>query len=191
MGIKWVGFLKSNLKSSFCRLNYEDSTICGACLFIFGFQSSLDGFDIFGICLEEMNEFWNSYEDAVIQRELIRTNSRLKLDKIISNDEIFLLRYWDPVVIPKSSIDWSENPFDDWTWQFYYHRLTDGELSVSSYEFTGDTSYQSQMVHRSWIEHNQSQESRLVKERGMTTVPNRILTFIQFWESYRGSSNCQ
>ena len=164
-----------------------------ACLFMFaGFQSSLDGFDPYlEYDLEEMNEFWNSYEDHSYAKRTYPNQQSVEIaDKIISNDEIFLLRYWDPVVIPKSSIDWSEDPFDDWTWQFYYHSLRMVSYLVSSYEFTGDTSYlqEAKWYIESWIEHNPSPRKQ-ASERAWDdhSTANRILTFIQFWESYRGS----
>ncbi|MGB2479602.1 MAG: hypothetical protein ACPID5_07830, partial [Candidatus Poseidoniaceae archaeon] len=94
-----------------------------ACLFIFGgFHTFLDGFGPYlEYDLEEMNEFWESYENHSYSKRTYPNQQSVEIaNNIIANDEIFLLRYWEPVVIPKSSIDWSEDPFDDWTWQYYY-----------------------------------------------------------------------
>ena len=63
-----------------------------ACLFMFaGFQSSLDGFDPYlEYDLEEMNEFWNSYEDHSYPKRTYPNQQSVEIaDKIISNDEIF------------------------------------------------------------------------------------------------------
>ena len=166
-----------------------------ACLFMFaGFQSSLDGFDPYlEYDLEEMNEFWNSYEDHSYPKRTYPNQQSVEIaDKIISNDEMpFLLNHHDPVVIPKSSIDWSENPFDFWTWQFYYHLKMVSYL-VSSYEFTGDTSYlQEAKWYIAGLNIIQVQESRLVKERGMTTVLQMNPKFHSILGKLSRFSNCR
>lgn len=165
-----------------------------ACLFIFGgFHTFLDGFDPYlEYDLEEMNEFWESYENHSYSKRTYPNQQSVEIaNNIIANDEIFLLRYWEPVVIPKSSIDWSEDPFDDWTWQYYYHSLRMVSYLVSSYEFTEDISYlqEAKWYIESWIEHNPSPRKQ-ASERAWDdhSTANRILTFIQFWDSYRDSS---
>ena len=165
-----------------------------ACLFIFtSFYTFLDGYDPYlEYDLDEMNEFWDSYENHSYPKRTYPNQQSVEIaDKIIANDEIYLLRYWDPVVIPKSSIDWSEDPFGDWTWQFYYHSLRMVSYLVSSYEFTGEISYlqEAKWYIESWIEHNPSPRKQ-ASERAWDdhSTANRILTFIQFWDSYRDSS---
>ncbi len=165
-----------------------------ACLFIFGgFHTFLDGFGPYlEYDLEEMNEFWESYENHSYSKRTYPNQQSVEIaNNIIANDEIFLLRYWEPVVIPKSSIDWSEDPFDDWTWQYYYHSLRMVSYLVSSYEFTEDISYlqEAKWYIESWIEHNPSPRKQ-ASERAWDdhSTANRILTFIQFWDSYRDSS---
>ncbi len=164
-----------------------------ACLFIFGgFHTFLDGFGPYlEYDLEEMNEFWESYENHSYSKRTYPNQQSVEIaNNIIANDEIFLLRYWEPVVIPKSSIDWSEDPFDDWTWQYYYHSLRMVSYLVSSYEFTEDISYlqEAKWYIESWIENNTSPRKQ-ASERSWDdhSTANRILTFIQFWDSYRDS----
>ena len=165
-----------------------------ACVIIFaGFQTLLSGLDPYvEYDLEEMNEFWDSSENHTYATRTNPSQQSVDIaDRIISHDEIFLLRYWDPVVIPKSSLDWGEDPFDDWTWQFYYHSLRMVSYLVSSYEFTGEITYlkEAKWYIESWIEHNPGPRKQ-ASERAWDdhSTANRILTFIQFWDSYRDST---
>ena len=165
-----------------------------ACLFILaGFHTIIDGNDPYvEYDLEEMNEFWDLHENHSYPKRTYPNQQSVEIaDRIIAHDEIYLLRYWDPIVISKSSIDWSEDPFGDWTWQFYYHSLRMVSYLVSSYEFTGEISYlqEAKWYIESWIEHNPSPRKQ-ASERAWDdhSTANRILTFIQFWDSYRDSS---
>lgn len=165
-----------------------------ACIVIFaGFHTFLSGLDVYvEYDLDEMNDFWDSSENHTYATRTNPSQQSVDIaDRIISHDEIFLLRYWEPVVITKSSMDWSEDPFDDWTWQFYYHSLRMVSYLVSSYEFTGDESYlqEAKWYIESWIEHNPGPKKQ-ASERAWDdhSTANRILTFIQFWDSYRKSS---
>ncbi len=158
-----------------------------------GFQTLLDGADSYkDYDLEVMNEFWDSQENHLYSTRTYSSQQAVEIaDKIILYDEIFLLRYWDPAVISKSSMDWSEDPFDDWTWQFYYHSLRMVSYLVSSYEYTGEVQYleEAKWYIESWIEHNPSPRKQ-ASERAWDdhSTANRISTFIQFWDSYRDSS---
>tara|TARA_A200000159_G_scaffold69440_2_gene64447 strand:- start:411 stop:2255 length:1845 start_codon:yes stop_codon:yes gene_type:complete len=164
-----------------------------ACVVIFaGLQSFLNGTDQYvEYDIDEMNEFWDSTDNHSYSTRSSSSQQSVDIaDRIISHDEIYLLRYWDPVVISKSTLDWSEDPFDDWTWQFYYHSLRMVSYLVSAYESTENISYlqEAKWYIGSWIEHNPGPEKQ-ASERAWDdhSTANRILTFIQFWDSYRDS----
>ena len=165
-----------------------------ACVVIFaGLQSFLTGTGQYvEYDLDEMNEFWDSTDNHSYSTRTSSSQQSVDIaDRIISHDEIYLLRYWEPVAISKSSLDWSEDPFDDWTWQFYYHSLRMVSYLVSAYEHTGDLSYlqEAKWYIGSWIDHNPGPKKQ-ASERAWDdhSTANRILTFIQFWDSYHDSS---
>ena len=164
-----------------------------ACVVIFaGLQSFLNGTDPYvEYDIDEMNEFWDSTDYHSYSTRTSSSQQSVDIaDRIISHDEIYLLRYWEPAVISKSTLDWSEDPFDDWTWQFYYHSLRMVSYLVSAYERTENISYlqEAKWYIGSWIEHNPGPEKQ-ASERAWDdhSTANRILTFIQFWDSYRDS----
>ncbi|MCH1527269.1 MAG: hypothetical protein L7S49_03550, partial [Candidatus Poseidoniaceae archaeon] len=130
-----------------------------ACLVIFaGFQTLLGNTSQYrDYDVEHMNEFWDSEESHQFSTRSFPSQQSVEIaDRIILNDEIYLLRYWEPAVISKDSMDWTEDPFDDWTWQFYYHSLRMVSYLVSAYEYTGEIEYlkEAKWYIGSWIEHN-------------------------------------
>jgi hypothetical protein len=163
------------------------------CLVIFtGFQTLLGDTNQYkDYDVNHMNEFWDSQENHQFSTRSFPSQQSVEIsDRIISDDEIFLLRYWEPAVIPKDSIDWTEDPFDDWTWQFYYHSLRMVSYLVSAYEYTGELEYltEAKWYVESWIEHNPDPRQQ-ASERAWDdhSTANRISTFLQFWNSYRDS----
>ena len=165
-----------------------------ACLVIFaGFQTLLGNTSQYrDYDVEHMNEFWDSEESHQFSTRSFPSQQSVEIaDRIILNDEIYLLRYWEPAVISKDSMDWTEDPFDDWTWQFYYHSLRMVSYLVSAYEYTGEIEYlkEAKWYIGSWIEHNPDPRSQ-ASERAWDdhSTANRISTFLQFWNSYRESS---
>ena len=84
-----------------------------ACVVIFaGLQSFLNGTDPYvEYDIDEMNEFWDSTDEHSYSTRTSSSQQSVDIaNRIISHDEIYLLRYWDPVVISKSTLDWSEDP---------------------------------------------------------------------------------
>ena len=65
--------------------------------------------------IDEANQVWDHFESHVyVKRTNPTTNSIDIANDIVNNDEIFLMRYWDNFQFG-GDLDWSENPFDDWT----------------------------------------------------------------------------
>ncbi len=169
------------------------TTFAVVSLFMFtAFQTIIGGINPYkDYDVEYMNEFWDSSDSHLYTKRTTASMQSVEIaDMIISNDEIYLLRYWEPVKIEKSSMDWTENPYDDWTWQFYYHSLRMVSYLVSSYEFTGEMKYleEAKWYIESWIEYNPSYRKQ-ASERAWDdhSTANRISTFIQFWDSYHNS----
>ena len=169
------------------------TTFAVVSLFIFTiFQTIIGGINPYkDYDVEYMNEFWDSHDSHLYAKRTKPSMQSVEIaDLIINNEEIYLLRYWEPVQIEKSSMDWTEDPYDDWTWQFYYHSLRMVSYLVSSYEFTGEIKYlqEAKWYIESWIEYNPSYRKQ-ASERAWDdhSTANRISTFIQFWDSYRDS----
>ena len=157
-----------------------------------GFQTLLEGLEPYtDYDIEHMNEFWSSEENHVYCKRTNPSSQSVEIaENIVSNDDIFLLRYWDSVKISKSSMDWSEDPFDDTTWQFYYHSLRMVSYLVSSYESTGEIKFleEAKWYIESWIEHNPGPKKQASEKAWKDhSTANRICTFLQFWDSYRDS----
>ena len=156
------------------------------------FGTFLHGMDPFvKYDIDEMNDVWDDYESHRYSTRTSPSQHSVEIaDRIITHDEIYLLRYWEPTVIPKSQIDWSEDPFEDWTWQFYYHSLRMVSYLVSAHQYTNDLQYliEAKWYISSWIEHNPDPRMQ-ASERAWDdhSTANRILTFLQFWDSYRNS----
>lgn len=141
--------------------------------------------------MDDANQLWDQYDEHHYTKRTPPNNASIEIaDKLIHNNEIFLLRYWDSFVYDEDELDWSEDPFDDWTWQFYFHSLRMVSYLINAYELKGDSLYleKAKWFIESWIEHNPS-PSNQSSERAWDdhSTANRITTFIYFWDYYRNS----
>ena len=140
--------------------------------------------------IDEANQVWDQFESHVyVKRTTPTTNSIDIANDIVNNDEIFLMRYWDNFQFD-GDLDWSENPFDDWTWQFYFHSLRMVSHLLNAYEISGNITYlqESKWFIESWIKHNPSpDEQASPRAWDDHSTANRISTFIYFWDNYRNS----
>ena len=141
--------------------------------------------------LEDANQIWNQYEEHYYTKRTPALNNSIGIaDKLINNNEIFLLKYWEPFVYDEDEFDWSVNPYDDWTWQFYFHSLRMVSYLLNAYELKGDIVYleKAKWFIQSWDEHNpcRFQQSSIFAWDDHSTA-NRITTLIYFWDYYRTS----
>ena len=141
--------------------------------------------------LEDSNQIWNQYEEHYYSKRTPAYNSSIEIaDNLINKNEIFLLRYWEPFVFNEDELDWSENPYDDWTWQFYFHSLRMVSYLINAYELKGDIVYleKAKWFIQSWDEHNpcRYQQASIFGWDDHSTA-NRITTLIYFWDNYRTS----
>ena len=141
--------------------------------------------------LDDVNIFWDQYETHYYVKRTTPTGDSIEIaDKLINDNEIFLLRYWEPFVYYENELDWSEDPYDDSTWQFYFHSLRMVSHLVNAYELDGNISYleKAKWFIESWVEHNPNpQEQASSRAWGDHSTANRISTFIYFWDYYRNS----
>jgi hypothetical protein len=141
--------------------------------------------------IDDANQFWNQYDEHYYVKRTQPNNNSIEIaDKLINNNEIFLHRYWEPFVFDEDELDWSENPYDDHTWQFYYHSLRMVSFLINAYELRGDIAYleKAQWFIDSWMEHNPNRWHQAShKAWADHSTANRITTFIYFWDHYRNS----
>lgn len=141
--------------------------------------------------LDDINQIWDQYDEHHYATRTTQNNNSIEFaDNLINNNEIFLLYYWDPFVYDEDKLDWTEDPFDDWTWQFYFHSLRMVSYLVDAYELSGDIAYleKGQWFIESWIEHNPcSRQQASTRAWDDHSTANRITTFIYFWDNYRNS----
>ncbi|MEE2747705.1 MAG: heparinase II/III family protein, partial [Candidatus Thermoplasmatota archaeon] len=142
--------------------------------------------------IDEANQIWNEYDDHIyVKRTKTNSQSIEIADNLVNDNEIYLLRYWEPFVFDEDELDWSENPYDDDTWVFYFQSLRMVSYLMNAYESTGNSSYieKAQWFIESWMEHNPDPYEQ-ASERAWSdhSTANRISTLIYFWDYYRNSS---
>lgn len=139
--------------------------------------------------IDDANQIWDQYEGHYYSKRTPAYNSSIEIaDNLINKNEIFLLRYWEPFVYDENDFDWSVNPYDDWTWQFYFHSLRMVSYLINAYELKGDIVYleKAKWFIQSWDEHNpcRFQQTSIFAWDDHSTA-NRITTLIYFWDNYR------
>jgi hypothetical protein len=140
--------------------------------------------------LDEANEIWNEYESHTYVKRTTPTTKSIDIaNDIVNNDEIFIMRYWETFHFD-GDLDWSEDPFDDWTWQFYFHSLRMVSHLLNAYEISGNMTYleESKWFIESWMSHNPNPDDQASPRAWDDhSTANRISTFIYFWDNYRNS----
>ena len=140
--------------------------------------------------IDEANQVWDRFESHVyVKRTTPTTNSIVIADNIVNNNQMFIMRFWDNFQFD-DDLDWSENPFDDWTWQFYFHSLRMVSHLLNAYEISGNITYlqESKWFIESWMKHNPNpDEQASPRAWDDHSTANRISTFIYFWDNYRNS----
>jgi len=146
------------------------------------------------IYFDEVNQIWDAYDYHPYTKR--STSNATGYDSIaisnnlISNNEIFLLNYWEPYIFKEGELKWSENPYEDNTWKFYFHSLRMVSYLMNAYETTGNITYldKAEWFIDSWIEHNPTPEEQASTSAWSDhSTANRISTFIYFWDYYRDS----
>ena len=141
--------------------------------------------------IDEANQIWNQYNDHnYVKRTEPNTQSVEIAGKLVDNDEIYLFKYWGPFVYDEDELDWSEDPYDDDTWVFYFHSLRMVSFLMNAYELTSNTTYleKAQWFIESWMEHNPCHRQQAsTRAWGDHSTANRISTLIYFWDHYRSS----
>jgi hypothetical protein len=142
--------------------------------------------------MDEANQIWDQYEDHYYEKRTRPSSQSIGIaDRLVNNNEIYLLRYWEPFVYDEDELDWSEDPYDDETWQFYFHSLRMVSYLMNAYESTSNITYleKAQWFIGNWMEHNPDPFNHAGTRFawGDHSTANRILTLIYFWDYYRNS----
>ena len=140
--------------------------------------------------LDEANDVWNSKESHVfVKRTTPTSNSVVWATDLVENNSMFIMRFWEPFVFD-GDLDWDEDPFDDWTWQFYFHSLRMVSHLLNAYEISSNITFleKAQWFIESWMDNNPNPNDQ-ASERAWDdhSTANRISTFIYFWNYYRNS----
>ena len=140
--------------------------------------------------IDEANEVWDSKDSHVfVKRTTPGSNSVRWATDLVENNSMFIMRFWEPFVFD-GDLEWDEDPFDDWTWQFYFHSLRMVSHLLNAYEISSNLTFleKAQWFIESWMEHNPNPNSQ-ASERAWDdhSTANRISTFMYFWNYYRNS----
>ncbi len=140
--------------------------------------------------LDDANAVWDAYDSHVyVKRTTPDGNSIQRGIDLIENNSIFIMRFWEPFVYD-GEIKWDEDPFDDWTWQFYFHSLRMVSHLINAYELSNNITFlaKAQWFIESWMDANPHPNNQM-SERAWDdhSTANRISTMIYFWDHYRDS----
>ena len=140
--------------------------------------------------VNEANEVWDNYESHVYVKRTTPNSKSIELaENLVEKNEIYLMRYWE-VFTFDGELAWDEDPFNDWTWQFYFHSLRMVSHLLNAYEMSSNISYleKAQWFIESWMEHNPNPRNQ-ASDRAWDdhSTANRISTMIYFWDNYRNS----
>ena len=93
--------------------------------------------------INEANEVWESKDSHVfVKRTTPGSNSVRWATDLVENNSMFIMRFWEPFVFD-GDLEWDEDPFDDWTWQFYFHSLRMVSHLMNAYEISSCLLYTS------------------------------------------------
>ncbi|MGL4818988.1 MAG: heparinase II/III family protein [Bacilli bacterium] len=101
--------------------------------------------------------------------------------KIYVRKEFAPVEYTDP-------IDWTMNPYNNNSWQAYFHSLNMVSFLAASYEKTGNRALldKARYFVESWVNNNMPEENgKTMYAWYPGTVSNRVIALIHFWTEYR------
>lgn len=107
---------------------------------------------------------------------------------LIDNNSILLLNYWDTYVYPGEEINWSADPFDDITWDFYFHSLWMVNYLLDAYSLTLDDKYlvESKDIILSWNQANPDKQNQSsISAWKDHSTSNRLTMYVHFWDYLR------
>jgi len=137
-------------------------------------------------------QHWNEFDEhTYTKRTSVSLSSFEHGANLLENETMFLMRYWGPIQVNISTMDWSEDPFNDRTWRFYFHSLRMVSFLLNAYEWTGNSDFlnRSQQFIESWYEHNPSPKLEANEIAWDDhSAANRLTTLIYFWDLYRTSN---
>ena len=110
---------------------------------------------------------------------------------LIDNNSILLLNYWDIYVYPGEKINWSADPFDDITWDFYFHSLWMVNYLLDAYSLTLDDKYlvEARDIILSWNQANPDKQNQSsISAWKDHSTSNRLTMYVHFWDYYKGSN---
>ena len=110
---------------------------------------------------------------------------------LIDNNSILLLNYWDIYVYSGEEINWSADPFDDITWDFYFHSLWMVNYLLDAYSITLDDKYlvEAKEIILSWNEANPNKQNQSsISAWKDHSTSNRLTMYVHFWDHYQSSN---
>lgn len=110
---------------------------------------------------------------------------------LVENNSILLLNYWDIYVYPNEEIDWSADPFNDITWDFYFHSLWMVNYLLDAYSLTLDDKYliESRDIILSWNQANPDKQNQSsISAWKDHSTSNRLTMYVHFWDYYKNSN---
>ncbi|MGL4522693.1 MAG: heparinase II/III family protein [Bacilli bacterium] len=108
------------------------------------------------------------------------------ISKTIMSGNIYVRPDW-PAIAYADPIDWSMNPYNNNSWQLYFHSLNMVSYLTAAYEKTGDIQYleRAKFFVESWAAANIPESSApSMYSWYRAAVSNRVVSLIHFWSQY-------
>ncbi|MGJ9383979.1 heparinase II/III family protein [Salipaludibacillus sp. CF4.18] len=95
---------------------------------------------------------------------------------LILDNQIYVLSIWEPYKY--KTLDWNMNPYQDNSWQLYFHSLRMLDYLLNAYEVNGETKYLDKAIELAidWIDNNTQDDPSTRWAWADHAVSSRILT---------------
>lgn len=133
----------------------------------------------------------NSEQEIYYKHTKPNSNTLKIANDLIDNKSILLLNYWNVYVYSGDEINWSVDPFNDITWDYYFHSLWMINYLLDAYSLTLNDKYllESKKIILSWNEANPNKESQSsISAWKDHSTANRLTMYVHFWDLYNNSN---
>jgi len=138
------------------------------------------------------HSIWDDYDSHMYYRHTNPNSATIEIaDKLIDENEILLLNYWEPYVYLNNTINWSANPYQDITWDYYFHSLWMINYLIDAYTLSNQEKYliEAMEIIISWNDANPNQENQSSPSAWKDhSTANRLTMYVHFWDNYRESN---
>ncbi|MDC3423508.1 heparinase II/III family protein [Aquibacillus sp. 3ASR75-11] len=151
-----------------------------------------------GVSMEDVKEGLNKdqvnlllgkkYQDYMKPTNLTGQKA-IEVGDLILDNNIYVMSLWEPVKY--DTLDWKMDPYQDDSWQLYFHSLRTVSYLLNAYEESGENKYlnKAKELTRDWIINNPNNDSSSNWAWADHPVSNRLLVMTYMIELLKDSEN--